>query len=152
MRIDVYTIFPAMFGSPLQEGLLGKAIRNDTIDVRVHDIRDYATDKHRQVDDAPFGGGPGIVSAVEYPVKTTVQKQNIRESCIDRTKTPSYHTEMKKKTKRYKNNHSLQRGLCNNLHQNQCLSYIFLYFFHFSVNMNILVSTLIILKKIDYIN
>jgi tRNA (guanine37-N1)-methyltransferase len=65
MRIDVYTIFPAMLGSPLEEGLLGKAIRNGTIDVRVHDIRDYAADKHRQVDDAPFGGGPGMVMKPE---------------------------------------------------------------------------------------
>jgi len=65
MRIDVYTIFPAMFVSPLGEGLLGKAIHGGTIDVRVHDIRDYAADKHRQVDDAPFGGGPGMVMKPE---------------------------------------------------------------------------------------
>ncbi len=71
MRIDVYTIFPAMFVSPLEEGLLGKAVRNGTIDIRVHDIRDYAVDKHRQVDDAPFGGGPGMVMKPE-PVFTAV--------------------------------------------------------------------------------
>jgi tRNA (guanine37-N1)-methyltransferase len=65
MRIDVYTIFPAMFVSPLGEGLLGKAIRSGTIVVRVHDIRGYTADKHRQVDDAPFGGGPGMVMKPE---------------------------------------------------------------------------------------
>jgi len=65
VRIDVYTIFPAIFESPLQEGLLGKAVRNGVIDIRVHDIRDYAEGKHRQVDDAPFGGGPGMVMKPE---------------------------------------------------------------------------------------
>jgi tRNA (guanine37-N1)-methyltransferase len=61
VRIDVYTIFPAIFASPLREGLLGKAIDSGILDIRVHDIRDYAKGKHRQVDDAPFGGGPGMV-------------------------------------------------------------------------------------------
>jgi tRNA (guanine37-N1)-methyltransferase len=65
MRIDVYTIFPAIFSSPLEEGLLGKAKRNGIVDIRVHDIRDYAEGKHRQVDDAPFGGGPGMVMKPE---------------------------------------------------------------------------------------
>ncbi|MEW6553242.1 MAG: tRNA (guanosine(37)-N1)-methyltransferase TrmD [Actinomycetota bacterium] len=61
MRIDVYTIFPAIFSSPLEEALLGKAARAGTLDIRVHDIREYAEGRHRQVDDAPFGGGPGMV-------------------------------------------------------------------------------------------
>ena len=65
MRVDVYTIFPGIFQSPLQEGLLGKAIRKGRIDVRVHVIREYAPGKHRQVDDAPFGGGPGMVMKPE---------------------------------------------------------------------------------------
>ena len=61
MRMDIYTIFPAIFASPLQEGLLGKAIDTGILDIRVHDIRDHAEGKHHQVDDAPFGGGPGMV-------------------------------------------------------------------------------------------
>ncbi len=61
MRIDVLTIFPGIFESPLRESLLGKAIERGLLDVRVHDIRDHATDRHRQVDDEPFGGGPGMV-------------------------------------------------------------------------------------------
>ena len=65
MRIDVYTIFPAFFASPLREGLLGKAIGAGILDIRVHDIRDYAEGKHRQVDDSPFGGGPGMVMKPE---------------------------------------------------------------------------------------
>jgi len=61
MRIDVLTIFPAIIGGPLRESLLGKAIEAGILDVRVHDIRDHATGRHRQVDDEPFGGGPGMV-------------------------------------------------------------------------------------------
>ena len=65
MRIDVLTIFPRILESPLRESLLGKAIAGGLVDVRVHDIRDHATDRHRQVDDEPFGGGPGMVMMAE---------------------------------------------------------------------------------------
>jgi tRNA (guanine37-N1)-methyltransferase len=65
MRLDVLTIFPAIFDSPLRESLLGKAIGAGVVDVRIHDIRDHATDKHRQVDDESFGGGPGMVMMAE---------------------------------------------------------------------------------------
>lgn len=65
MRFDIYTIFPAIFDSPLREGLLGKAIRAGIIEIEVHNIRDYAAGKHRQVDDEPFGGGPGMVMKPE---------------------------------------------------------------------------------------
>jgi tRNA (guanine37-N1)-methyltransferase len=61
MRIDVFTIFPAILESPLHESLLGKAVAQDLIDVRVHDLRDWATGPHRAVDDGSFGGGPGMV-------------------------------------------------------------------------------------------
>jgi tRNA (guanine37-N1)-methyltransferase len=65
VRIDVLTIFPGILESPLRESLLGKAIAGGLVDVRVHDIRDHATDRHRQVDDEPFGGGPGMVMMAE---------------------------------------------------------------------------------------
>ncbi len=65
MRIDVFTIFPAIFDSPLREGLLGKAIAGGVLEVRVHDIREHGRGKHRQVDDAPFGGGAGMVMKPE---------------------------------------------------------------------------------------
>ncbi|HYH27651.1 MAG TPA: tRNA (guanosine(37)-N1)-methyltransferase TrmD [Actinomycetota bacterium] len=61
MRIDVLTIFPGIFEGPLRESLLGRAISSGIVQVSVHDIRDFATDRHRQVDDEPFGGGPGMV-------------------------------------------------------------------------------------------
>jgi tRNA (guanine-N1)-methyltransferase len=60
-RIDVLTLFPGIFESPLRESLLGRAIRSGLLDVRVHDIRDQAGDRHRTVDDYGFGGGPGMV-------------------------------------------------------------------------------------------
>jgi tRNA (guanine37-N1)-methyltransferase len=65
VRIDVLTIFPGILKGPLQESLLGRAIETGVVDVRVHDIRDHATDRHHQVDDEPFGGGPGMVMKPE---------------------------------------------------------------------------------------
>jgi tRNA (guanine37-N1)-methyltransferase len=61
VRVDVFTIFPAILEGPLRESLLGKAIETGVIDVRVHDLRDHTDDRHRQVDDEPYGGGPGMV-------------------------------------------------------------------------------------------
>jgi tRNA (guanine37-N1)-methyltransferase len=61
MRVDLLTIFPGIFEGPLRESLLGKAIESGILDVRIHDIRQHALDKHRQVDDEPYGGGPGMV-------------------------------------------------------------------------------------------
>src|SRR6266508_1447928 len=61
MRIDVFTIFPAMVGGFAGQSLLGKARQRGLLDVRVHDLRSAAVDPHRSVDDAPFGGGAGMV-------------------------------------------------------------------------------------------
>jgi tRNA (guanine37-N1)-methyltransferase len=58
---DVVTIFPAMIEQPLAAGILGRAIERGTLDVRVRDLRDFTTDRHRVVDDVPYGGGPGMV-------------------------------------------------------------------------------------------
>jgi tRNA (guanine37-N1)-methyltransferase len=65
VRIDVFTIFPAIFASPLRESLLGRAIGEGLLDVRVHDLREWSDDRHRTVDDAAFGGGPGMVMKPE---------------------------------------------------------------------------------------
>jgi tRNA (guanine37-N1)-methyltransferase len=72
VRIDILTIFPTIFESPLRESLLGKAIDSGTLDVRVHDIRAHATGKHRQVDDESYGGGPGMVMKPE-PIFAAVE-------------------------------------------------------------------------------
>jgi tRNA (guanine37-N1)-methyltransferase len=65
MIFDILTIFPEIFTSPLQESILGKARDRGLIDVRLHNIRDYATDKHQMTDDRPFGGGEGMVMKPE---------------------------------------------------------------------------------------
>jgi tRNA (guanine37-N1)-methyltransferase len=72
VRIDVITIFPGIFESPLRESLLGRALGAGLVDVRVHDLRDATTDKHRQVDDESYGGGPGMVMKPE-PVFAAVE-------------------------------------------------------------------------------
>jgi tRNA (guanine37-N1)-methyltransferase len=61
VRIDLITIFPGLIPVFLSEGLLGKAVAAGLLDVRVHDLRNWTTDAHRSVDDASFGGGPGMV-------------------------------------------------------------------------------------------
>jgi tRNA (guanine37-N1)-methyltransferase len=61
VRIDLLTIFPGWFEGPLTTSLLGKAGEDGTLDLRVHDLREWATDRHRSVDDAPYGGGAGMV-------------------------------------------------------------------------------------------
>ena len=66
------TIFPGIFESPLRESLLGRAIGAGLLDVRVHDLRDSTSDKHRQVDDESYGGGPGMVLKPE-PVFAAVE-------------------------------------------------------------------------------
>jgi len=65
VRIDVFTIFPAVVEAPLPGSLLGRAIGEGVLDVRVHDLRQWSVDRHRTVDDAPFGGGPGMVMKPE---------------------------------------------------------------------------------------
>ncbi len=65
MVFEILTIFPAMFESPLDESILGKARERGLIDVRMHNIRDYALDKHQMTDDRPFGGGEGMVMKPE---------------------------------------------------------------------------------------
>ena len=72
MRVDILTLFPGMFEGPLRESLLGRAIEAGVITVGVHDIRDHSTDRHRQVDDYSFGGGPGMVMKPE-PIFGTVE-------------------------------------------------------------------------------
>src|SRR3954462_4946782 len=61
MTFDIVTIFPAMIEQPLAAGIIGRAIARGTLEVKVRDLRDFTTDRHRVVDDVPYGGGPGMV-------------------------------------------------------------------------------------------
>jgi tRNA (guanine37-N1)-methyltransferase len=72
MRFDVVTIFPAMFGPVSRQGVIGRAIERGLIELHAHDLRDHTHDRHRQVDDMPFGGGPGMVMKPE-PVIEAVE-------------------------------------------------------------------------------
>jgi tRNA (guanine37-N1)-methyltransferase len=62
---DIITIFPRVVDAALSEGVIGRARAAGTVDVRVRDLRDYTDDRHRTVDDVPFGGGPGMVMKAE---------------------------------------------------------------------------------------
>jgi tRNA (guanine37-N1)-methyltransferase len=86
MRLDVYSIFPDMLRNPLQEGLLGKAINKGILGVSIHDIRDYASDKHRQVDDTPFGGGPGMIMKPEPVFKAVTTTLGYSMEELDKLK------------------------------------------------------------------
>jgi tRNA (guanine37-N1)-methyltransferase len=72
VRIDVFTIFPGILEGPLHESVLGRARAESLLDVRLHDLRDWTSDAHRSVDDASFGGGPGMVMKPE-PVFAAIE-------------------------------------------------------------------------------
>ncbi len=65
MRIDIVTIFPSFFESPLREGVVFRACERGVLDIRVHDLRAWTLDRHRVTDDAPYGGGAGMVMKPE---------------------------------------------------------------------------------------
>jgi tRNA (guanine37-N1)-methyltransferase len=72
MRFDFVTIFPRMFDPLLAEGVIARGVKQGLLDVRVHDLRDFATDRHRSTDDEAYGGGPGMVMLAE-PVLRAVE-------------------------------------------------------------------------------
>jgi tRNA (guanine37-N1)-methyltransferase len=78
MRIDVVTIFPGFFAGPLEHGVLSRAIAAGVLDVNVHDLRQWAHDRHHVVDDRPFGGGAGMVLKPE-PMVEAVETLRDRE-------------------------------------------------------------------------
>lgn len=69
MRIDVLTLFPQMFDSPMNESMMWKAQDRQILELHTHDIRDWANNKHRQVDDTPYGGGGGMVLKADVVVR-----------------------------------------------------------------------------------
>src|SRR3954447_3527201 len=73
MKIDVLTLFPAMFAGPLDESIIKRARDAGLLDLKIHNLRDYAHDRHRTVDDRPFGGGPGMLLKPE-PLFEAVEK------------------------------------------------------------------------------
>ena len=77
LRFDIVSIFPGMFESPFEDSIIQRAREEGLLDLRVHDLRDYSLNKHRKVDDTPFGGGVGMVMNVEpiARVITAIKKE-----------------------------------------------------------------------------
>ena len=73
MRIDILTLFPAMFAGPFAESIVGRAARNGVVAIDIHNLRDWTHDRHRTVDDTPFGGGPGMILKPE-PIFEAVEQ------------------------------------------------------------------------------
>ena len=73
MQIDILTIFPEMFEGPFSHSIIKRAKEKGLVDINLHNIRDYATNKHKSVDDYPFGGGAGMVMMIE-PVFRAIEK------------------------------------------------------------------------------
>ncbi len=65
MRFDIFTLFPGMFQGVFEYSIIGRAVREGRLEIHVHNIRDYAQDRHRVTDDYPYGGGPGMVMKPE---------------------------------------------------------------------------------------
>jgi tRNA (guanine37-N1)-methyltransferase len=82
MKFDIVTIFPKMIEAALAEGVLSRGIANGALDVTVVDLRDHTTDRHRSVDDVPYGGGPGMVMKPE-PLVRAVEELRSRRGTPD---------------------------------------------------------------------
>ena len=85
MKIDIVTLFPEICRAPLSESMMKRAQENKIVDLRIHNLRDWTTDKHHIVDDAPFGGGQGMVMKPESIFAAVEELQN-RESKIENRK------------------------------------------------------------------
>ena len=79
MKIDILTLFPEICRAPLSESMMKRAQENGIVDLRIHNLRDWTTDKHHVVDDAPFGGGQGMVMKPE-PIFAAVEQ--LKQSAI----------------------------------------------------------------------
>ncbi len=80
MRIEILTLFPDMF-TPLFSGIIGDAVEKGILKINITDIRDYTLDKHRHVDDYPFGGGAGMVMSPE-PVARAIEAVDPNHECV----------------------------------------------------------------------
>ncbi|MFH1652686.1 MAG: tRNA (guanosine(37)-N1)-methyltransferase TrmD [Pseudomonadota bacterium] len=88
MKFDILTIFPDFFTSPLNESIIKRAVSRDLLEFCVHDIRKSSTDKHRSVDDAPYGGGAGMVMRADV-VTAAIEKVEKKESACTILLSPS---------------------------------------------------------------
>jgi tRNA (guanine37-N1)-methyltransferase len=82
MKIDILTLFPEICRAPLSESMMKRAQEKGVVDLRIHNLRDWTTDKHRVVDDAPFGGGQGMVMKPE-PIFAAVEDLKKKEKTLN---------------------------------------------------------------------
>ena len=80
MKFHIFTLCPKLFESPLEEGVIGRALKSGLVQININNIRDHSGDKHGSVDDYPFGGGPGMLLKPE-PIFKSVQS-NIERNRI----------------------------------------------------------------------
>ena len=73
MRIDIISAVPDLLQSPLSHSIIGRARKEHIVDIHIHDLRDYTEDKHRKIDDYPYGGGPGMVLSPQ-PIFSCIEK------------------------------------------------------------------------------
>ena len=81
MEFDILTLFPRVFEGPLDESIVKRARDSGLVKIRVHNLRDFTHDKHRVVDDRPYGGGPGMLMKPE-PIFEAVEKLRRADSCV----------------------------------------------------------------------
>jgi tRNA (guanine37-N1)-methyltransferase len=81
MKVDVLTLFPGMFSGPLDESIIGRARESGVLQLRIFNLREYAHDRHRTVDDKPFGGGPGMLLKPE-PIFEAVENLASKETKV----------------------------------------------------------------------
>src|ERR1700722_4300141 len=95
MRIDIITLFPEICRAPLNESMMKRAQEKGILDLRIHNLRDWTTDKHHVVDDAPFGGGQGMVMKAE-PIFRAVEERRGREGKTSSAQRPTPNVELKR--------------------------------------------------------
>ena len=81
MKIDIITLFPKMFEGPFSESIVNRAREKDLVEINIHNLRNWATDKRKTVDDRPFGGGAGMVLKVE-PLYKAIEELRTEESLV----------------------------------------------------------------------
>jgi len=99
MQFHIVTIFPSIFDSYLKESIIGRAQKSKIIEIFAHNLRDYTTDKHKKVDDTPYGGGAGMVLQVQ-PIYACVEKIKKQIGTKNKTRVILFSAKGKKYTQR----------------------------------------------------
>ncbi len=95
MKIDILTLFPEICRAPLNESIMKRAQEKEIVDLRIHNLRDWTTDKHHVVDDAPFGGGQGMVMKPE-PIFAAVEELRDERQKMSNAQRPTPNVQLQK--------------------------------------------------------